>query len=357
MATLTEVSYYTRRVIKWGGIGLVVVLLTPMFWRLAKQAYFKLWPPPPPPPTVAYGTLPQLNFPVSVDAYQPVMRLETIDGKLPKMATQGKVYVVNINKSRLLELERVKVKVKSLGFINEPQQVDEQTFKFIHPVIPAALTVNVIYNTYKFNYDWTLDQALYSAQAVPNNDQAFLEAKSFFQTLGILGSDLVDGQPKFAYFAAQPPEMISTVSLSEANFVRVDLFRSSRDDLPWVTTQSSHAPVNAIFSGVADRSKRVIQADYAYSQILEGNFATYPLKTVDQAWNELQQGKGYVAHPAGAQVVVRKVYTAYYESDQPQEFVQPVFVFEGDAGYVAYVAAIDPKYQQLSTGSLNIPNQ
>ena len=365
MATLTEVSYYTRRGIKWGAIGLVVVLLTPVVWGAVKRVYLKLRPPPPPPPTVAYGTLPGLHFPEAPEAYQPVLRLETIDGKLPKVTTVGKVYVVNVNKSRLLELERVKTKVRSLGFSNEPEAVDEQTYKFVHPAIPATLTVNVIYGAYRFSYDWTLDQALYSAQAVPNNDQAFLEAKSWFQTLGILGSDLASGQPKFGYFAAQPPEMVPTVSLSEANFIRVDLFRSNRDDLPWVTTGGSHSPVNVIFSGVADRTKRVVQADFAYSQILEGNFATYPLKSVDQAWNELQQGKGYVAHTAGAQVVIRQVSLAYYESDQPQEFVQPVFVFEGDGGYVAYVAAIDPKYLQSGqsgqpdspSASSSIPSQ
>jgi len=346
MATLTEISYYTRRGIKWGAIGLVAVLLAPVVWRGIRAVYLKLRPPPPPPPTVAYGTLPKLFFPKPSEAYQPVLRLETIDGKLPKLATIGNVYVVNVNKSRLLELERVKTRVRSLGFSVEPEQVDEQTYKFTHPVIPATLTVNVIYGSYQFSYDWTLDQALYSAQAVPNKDQAFLEAKSWFQALGILGSDLADGQPKIEYFAAQPPEMVPTVSLSEANFIRVDLFRSNRDNFPWVTTGGSHSPVNVIFSGVADRTKRIIQANYAYSQILEGNSATYPLKLVDQAWNELQQGQGYVVHLAGAQVVVRRVSLAYYESDQPQDFVQPVFVFEGDGEYVAYVAAIDPKYQQ-----------
>jgi len=357
MATLTEVSYYTRRGVKWGLIGLVVILLAPVFWRGIKGIYLKLYPAPPPLPTVAYGTLPQLKFSQANGQYKPALKLETVDGKLPKLDTVGRVYVVNVNKSRLLELDRVKSRVRSLGFSAEPQQVDEQTYKFTHPAIPATLTVDVIYNTYKYVYDWTLDQALYSAQAVPNSDQAFLEAKSFFQTLGILGSDLADGKPKISYFAAQPPQMVPTLSLSQANFVRVDLFRADRDKLPWVTTQGSLSPVNIVFSGVADRNKRVVVANYTYSNLLEGNFATYPLRSVDQAWNELQQSKSWVAHEAGSQVTIRKIYLAYYESSQPQEFVQPVFVFEGDGGYMAYVLAIDPQYLQTppANASPNTP--
>lgn len=346
MADLAEVSYYTRKAVKWGAIGLVVILLAPVVWRGIRAVYLKIWPPPPPPPTVAYGSLPQLAFPPADKDYQPVLRLETIDGKLPKLPPIGNVYVVNVNKSRLLELDRVKARVKSLGFTAEPQEVDEQTYKFVHPVIPATLTVDVIYNSYQYRYDWTLDQELYAALAVPNADQAFLEAKSFFQALGVLGSDLASGKPRVAYFAAQPPQMVPTGSLSEANFIRVDLWRSDRDDLPWVTTRGDISPVNITFSGVSDRSKKVVEANLRYSQVIEGNLATYPLKTVDQAWNELQQGQGHVAIKAGSQVIVRQVYLAYYEADGPQEFVQPVYVFAGDGGYLAYIEAIDPAYQQ-----------
>ncbi|MDO8488462.1 MAG: hypothetical protein Q7S31_04140 [bacterium] len=351
MATLTEVSYYTRRAVKWAIAAMIIIILTPILWRMVKGIYLKINPPPPPAPTVAYGKLPQLKFPQASKDYQPVMRLETIDGKLPKLATVSRVYVVEVNKSRLLELDRVKARVRSLGFSNEPGQVDEQTFEFVHPAVPATLKVDVIYDTYKYQYDWTLDQAIYSGRSVPNNNQAFVEAKSFFQTLGILGSDLADGKTKVAYFAAQPPQMIPTTSLSEANFIRIDLFRSDRDNLPWVTRGGNTSAVYAIFSGVSDRSKRIVEANYAYSKIVENSFATYPLKTADQAWNELQQGQGYVATQAGPQVVVRRVYLAYYESDIHQDFVQPVFVFEGDSNYLAYVSAIDPAYLQAASPS------
>lgn len=361
MATLTEVSYYTRKAVKWGAIGMVVIVLAPVVWRAVKAVYLKLRPPPPPPPTVAYGKLPSLNFPPSMPDYQPVLRLETIDGQLPKLATVGNVYVVNVNKSRLLELDRVKARVKSFGFGNEPEAIDEQTYKFTHPVTAATLTVDVIYNTYHYEYDWTLDQALYSAAAIPNRDQAFLEAKNFFQALGVLGSDLADGKPGVDYFAASVPQMVPVVSQSEANFVRVNLWRSNRGNLPWVTTAAGKSPVNITFSGVSDRSKRVIEANWRYSQIVEGaEPATYPLKSADQAWNELQQGRGYVAAKAGPQVIVRQVYLAYYESDAPQEFVQPVFVFSGDGGYLAYVPAIDPAYsgvQSVPSPSSSIPSQ
>ncbi len=360
MATLTEVSFYTRRAVKYGLIGLFIILIAPVIWRGGKALYLRIRPAPPPPPTVAYGKLPFLQFGAG-DDYKPSYKLETVNGTLPKLDKVGKVYVVEVNKSRLLELERVKTKAQGLGFTNEPEQVNDQTFKFIHPTNSSTLVVDVIYNTYKYQYPWTLDQALYSGRAVPSNDQAFLEAKAFWQALGLLASDLAEGKPQFAYFAAQPPQMLPVNSLSEANFTRVDLFRADLDKLPVVTTSGSHSPVNVIFSGISDRGKRVVEANYAYSKIVDGGFATYPLKTVDAAWNELQQGHGYIVKKAGSQVVVRKIYLAYYESDSPQRFIQPIYVFEGDGGFVAYVPAIDSGFVESApvapSGSSNTPSQ
>mgnify|MGYP001590433495 FL=1 len=346
MATLTEVSFYARRVVKWGAIGLVIIMLIPPTLTLIKRIYVAINPPPPPAPTVRYGKLPMLVFPSTTNNFSKLnYRLETIEGGLPKLANVSKIYFVSINKSRILELERIKAKAAVLGFSQAPEKTDEQTYKFVHLDQPAQLTVNIIYNSYIYGYDWRSDADIWGARDVPNNGQALVEAKNFWQSLGLLSGDLADGKAKFTYLAINGGELVSTTALSEANFVRVDLQRSDKDGLP-VVTPTNISPVYVIFSGAGDRSKRVIEARYAYSKILDDNFSTYPLKSVDQAWNELQAGGGYVANPAGNQIVVRKASLAYYESDTPQEFFQPVFVFEGDGGFVGYVPAVSTDYSQ-----------
>ncbi len=347
MATLTEVSYYTRKAIKWGAVGFVVILLAPVVLGGVKKLYLILRPPPPTPPTVRYGRLPKLQFPKNNEADKPQLRLETVDGQVPKLANVSRVYFVEVNKSRLLELDRIKARARVLGLVNEAEKINEQTYKFGHPSLPATLTVDVIYNVYNYKYDWTLDQSLYTGQQIPNNEQAFGEAKNFWQGLGLLATDLAEGKAKYSYFAAQPPEMVPVSSLSEANFVRVDIFRADKDGMAIVAASGDKSSVDVTFSGSTDRTKRVVEANYIYSKIVENDFATYPLKTAEQAWNELQQGGGYVAKKAGAgQAVVRKIALAYFESDTPQEFLQPVFVFEGDGGFTAYVAALSPEYVQ-----------
>jgi len=67
-----------------------------------------------------------------------------------------------------------------------------------------------------------------------------------------------------------------------------------------------------------------------------------------QAWNELQQGKGYIANFGqqgdNGQITIRKVYLAYYDTEVPQTYLQPIYIFEGDKNFFAYVTAVNPKW-------------
>lgn len=346
MATLTEVSYLTRKGMRVALAFAILVIISPILWGAGKKMYLMAFPPPPAAPTVRYGKLPKVQFGESEDSYKPQIKLETVDGKLPKVATVGKVYFVEVNKSRLLQLDNINTKAKSLGFTEDGKELDDLNYNFIHSQLPAQLVVNIIYNQYSYKYDWTNDQEIYSDAVVANNDQAFLEAKNFFQGLDLLAADLAEGIPKYSYFAAQPPEMIPVSSLSEANFVRVDIFRADKDGLKIVTANGDMSPVSIVFSANRDQGKRVVEANYTYSKIIEDDFATYPLKSIELAWDELGQGAGFISKKAGENVTIRKAYLAYYESDQPQEFLQLVFVFEGDNGFMAYVPAITAEYIQ-----------
>ena len=43
-------------------------------------------------------------------------------------------------------------------------------------------------------------------------------------------------------------------------------------------------------------------------------------------------------------IVIRNISLAYYDSDEPQEYLQPIFIFEGDNDFVAYLPAITGEY-------------
>ena len=120
MATLTEVSVVARKSIKWGTIGLVTMALVPGTATLLKNIYLLLNPLPPPAPTIRYGKLPKLIFPEASNSATPEYKLETVSGSLPALPNVAKVYLVGINRSRLLTLDRMTARVNQIGFVDEP---------------------------------------------------------------------------------------------------------------------------------------------------------------------------------------------------------------------------------------------
>lgn len=351
MATLTEVSAVARKSIKWGTIVLVIMALIPGTISLIKKIYTMMNPPPPPPPTVRYGKLPRLMFPLSPNFATPEYKLETVTGSLPAMPNVAKVYPVGINKSRLLVLDRMTARATQVSLTNEPIQLNDRIYRYTSPQGPIEMIFDVITESLSYKYDWTLNKIAYQNTPVPIGDSAINEAKRFLETLGALPEDVANGQTKMVYLAATASAMVPVVSPYEANFVRVDFFREKKEEkipgisqavsMNFVTVGGDTSPINVIISG-SQGPGRVIQANYYYSQILGEDFATYPLKPVNNAWQELISGGGFIAKRTSEnKVTVRHVSLAYFEANEQQDFLQPVYVFDGDGGFLAYVQAVD----------------
>src|SRR3972149_10247584 len=196
MATLTEVSLMARRGIKYGVIALVIMALIPGTINLIKKIYLTLNPPPPTPPTVRYGKLPILIWPEAPNFATPEYKLETISGGLPEMLDTAKVYAVGINKSRLLTLDRMNTRAKTIGFNEEPIQLDDRTYRYANPTAPVDMIFDVISGTFSYKLDWTRDGKSATSFDVPIGGAAVGEAKSFLQRLGTLAEDLGSGEGK-----------------------------------------------------------------------------------------------------------------------------------------------------------------
>lgn len=343
MATLTEISTLSRRVIKFGTASLIFLMILPVLTRAAKLVWYKYHPPPVPPPTVAYGKIPAIIFPQTGGGKRPEIVLETITGGFPRFQDRANVYPVAINKSRLLTLERYRQKARAFEITNEPVQINDRTYRFIHPTLPITLEVDLITNLITYKYDWTTDMDLLQTGEVPKGNEAIIEARGFFGRIGLLADDLAQGTATYKYLVATGSALVPATDPADADFVRVDLFRADKDKIRVVTAGGDTSPVYALISTANRAGTKIVQANYQYSQLVEGtNTATYPLKPVESAWNELTSGGGFIVRSVMPKEYVRKATLAYYESNEPQAYLQPVYVFEGDAGFTAYVSAINP---------------
>lgn len=349
-ANLTVIAYQTRKAFVIGVIALVAFFVVKISFTLAFDIYRKLHPPPPPPPTVAFGKLPKIVFPLNENTGGEPLTfvLETIEGSLPKLPTVSKVYFIPLEGANLLALERANKKVLRMGFKGQPEKVGSNIYRWTTEDFPATtLEMDINTQTFHLKYPYETDQSILNIKNLPTSQQAIQEAKSYLANNDFLAEDLSNGEAKVEYLRFSPPDLIPVNSLSEADFIRVNLFRANLDDQKILPPNPKSGVVSFLFSGSREINKRIIEIKYNYHPIENKTFATYPLRPLESAWAEVKGGQGYIAdigQNSGGKIVIRKVYLAYYDSLEPQNFLQPIFVFEGDKDFFAYTSAIDPKW-------------
>lgn len=348
--SLTETAFYTRRAINWTIIGVVSYFILRIFWGVIVIVWFMIFPPQAPPPNHAFGKLPAIKFPaVASGSAQLTYQLETIDGSLLVASASAGVYFMPKSAPNLLGLNKAEEFARELQFDPTPIQENKNIYRFNDPENPLRrLRYDIVSKNFIIRYAFERDASLFIEKNFSSTETLKLEAYAALQSNGLLQDDIDDTNATISYLRLLSDQLIPTTSLSQSDAVRIDFFRKPIGATRIVTPTYDEAPISILLSGASSAKKRIIQFAYTYWPVDYQTSATYALKTTATAWTELQEGKGYVAkYPKNSTVAtVRNVYIAYYDSFDPQIYLQPVFVFEGDNGFVGYVPAVVPEWTE-----------
>jgi hypothetical protein len=344
MSSLTETAYYTRRAINWTILGIMVYILLRILWGILAILWIVIFPARLPPPNHAFGKLPQMKFPsVATPSAGLTLQLETIQGTVPNASSSASVYFMPKTAPNLLALTKTQDFATKLQFDPTPIQESKNVYRFNDHDIPLRrLRYDIVSSNFIIRYTFENDLSVFTEKNLPSVGQVIQETHNILQTYNLLTDDIQSDNGIISYLRLVGNRLVPTTSLSQSDAVRVDYFKKPIGDMPILTPVPDEAPISIILSGSSNSKKRILQFAYTYWPIDYETSATYALKTSTEAWNELQAGKGYIArYPSNSSVaVIRNSYLAYYDSFDPQTYLQPVFVFEGDNGFMAYVPAI-----------------
>lgn len=346
MASLTNVSITTRRIIRYGFYTIVLILVIKIAINIGTSIYRKFVPAPPPPPTLAFGKLTKIPFPEIAQPQNLSYDLQTPDGKLPKLDVQLPVYFMPKATSNIRALDIAKEKVRRLGFNPNGRELVETVYLFNHTSTPSTLNMNIVTGIFSISYDLNSDPSILSATP-PSPEVAIKLAQNKLSAAQIKPEDL-DGPTSTEFIKVQEGKFTNALSLSEANIIKVNLFRKSYNNIVAVGPKYKEANVWFMFSGSPNnKGNQIIAGEYHYFPIQADKNGTYPLITPQTAWDSLQEGKGYIVnidsdHPST--IPIRKIYLAYYDAGQYTDFYQPVIVFEGDYSFEAYIPAVTSDY-------------
>lgn len=346
MATLSETSYYARKGIKYGAITIVLLLVG----KFAYGTFITYWktahPPPTPPPEVKFGKIPKIKFPISESSLPAFSyRLQTIEGIPPNLQDRANVYFMPQPGPNLLALDRAKERARKIGFTEEPIRLSATLYRWEGKTDPPTnLELDIISGNFKLSYPYLQDESL-RINGGPSRQQAISTAKNFLSPFESLPNDLADERTNTQPLKFSGEKLVPAIAIADTQIIRANFYRASLDELPVFPPSPKLSLITFLISNSTDPRKKIAEINYAYNQIERETFSSYPLKSSAQAWQELQAGQGYIANLGrndNGEITIRRIYLAYYESAQPQKFLQPIFVFEGDNDFYAYAAAIDP---------------
>lgn len=347
MATLGETAIVARKAILYGGVTLVALIVGRVILTASISYWKSIHPDPPPPPDVKFGKLPKLVFPQK-ELASLQYTLETRTGKLPSdLPGQFKVYFMPIKKPSLLAYDSAKSVANRLDFIQEPKKLSETEYRWdTNDPVPSSLTINVITGSFVLDRRWQNDPSYTTPNIYYTDTQSLDRMYNILSRVELLPEDIKEGGYTIQYLKADKDQIVSAVSLSQAHFVQVNLYRAPVEDVPVVSPRSDRGLISATLALQREDDKQFVSLDYNYFPVELETSAVYPLISVTEAWKRMQGGQGYVVgvKPSATNVTVRDISLALYDAEEPQQFMQPVYVFKGDPDFVGYVPALSDSW-------------
>jgi hypothetical protein len=345
MFTLSQASYDTKEILKWGGLfiaGLVVIIVFIQMFLIVKEAIF---PTPPPKPTVTFSKLDPQLFPESVTDKKFIYKINTLTGFLPSFPNQVKVFKIKTFTPDLLSLQNAKTKVAAAGFVSGPIQISNINYEWTNTDDATGLTrkmdMDIVDNNFTLNSDFISNKSMLSSNNVTNKNDSIAAVTSYLEKINPLPDDIDTGKTKVVFFSIQNGTLTPVTSLADSKMVEVSLFQKDINDMPIAYEKPDSSSLNFLVGPGAE----IVQGQYFY-QTPTKESATYPIKSSTQAYANLQNGIAYIASYDGSStsISINNAFLAYYMSSESQNFLMPIIVFQGNDNFTAYVPAVTDEW-------------
>lgn len=351
MINLTEVSIGTRKFIFFLAIALIIYLILKVSFGVARQYWIISHPTPLTPPDARFGEIPSLKFAkFATSSSGLTFSLQNIEGRPPETTNSARVFLMPKKLPSLLAIERVKELAIKLGFTKEPELVNQTDYSFIDQTNPLrTLNIDSVNLNFLLKYDYSRNPKIFDNITLRSKDQSTNEVNKFVKSNNLFDESIINGKTTtdLLIYNADSKKLLPATSLSQTQVMRVNFFREDIDNLK-VLSPSNNQSYNYIFFAPSSFvPNQILEISYTFWPIAKDNFATYPLRSSTTAWQDLIDGYAVVVslgNNLSKTITIRNISLAYYDSEEPQQYLQPVFVFEGDNDFVAYLPAISSEW-------------
>lgn len=339
--TLTETAALTKKMFIFGVVAIFAIILAWFIFNFLQTKEVAEIPIIEETADTKFNLLPKPKFNASLEntskySYELLTKTGQLPTDLPKLI---KVYFVSKLGTTLLAPNRAKELAGSFNFNRGPFILTATIYKFTDES-GGDITIDLDTGNFKFSRKESTESGELQEEIIPDQGKIVEDFKSFLQEKDLLYDDLSSGRSKVGFDQQNQKE----ATRAYASIWQDDIKISEEVIYPIVTENYTEGLVKAEISKYPDEQNKYLGLNYTYWPIDFTNFATYPLKDIAQAFEELKSGKAtLVLEPTQTQVSITDVYLAYLLTEKYSKYMQPVFVFEGDS-FASYVSAIPDEY-------------
>jgi hypothetical protein len=346
MSSLTQAALVSRKVLIVLGMLFVIAVSVILMTLFSQTVRDYLLPVGPQPATIAFGKIDPFDYSEGVPPQQGInYSIETISGNLPDLDDKGNVFKVGVVAATFGARERAIINARKLEFFDPPQEIDSGVLRFFDLKNPnRTLTMNIFTKDFLLESDFIDDPKI--LEKTPQVDsEAINTAIGFLKSFGYDFSDFPRDLVITKRLRIEGGELIDALSLASSNLLRVEFFMSDLNGFPVFVPKEGVANIFALVSRELDFNKSIVYAKGEVLPIQKHEFASYPLKGTEKAFEDLKAGKAaFFRDIETNRFVIIDVALGYVVSSKNDKFLQPVYLFEGPIGYFAYVAAVDDNW-------------
>ncbi len=345
--TLTEMSYYSRRMAPFAIVAVLLVLIIFYAFRIfflyldtQKIAQVNANP--------IFGQIkrPQVEVTATPSGKLNYV-LDTIEGRPVTATDSAQVFFLPKVTTKFGYNQKITLMAQTFGFSEEGLK-----YKLVDQDAQFADQLNMLHidiASFNFTYQYALDQdpSIFDNVRIPDTKEAEDKATEFLRNLDAYPEDLAQGKVNIVYMNYDPTttQLKVVENPDAANMVEADFYRPDVGDYPILSPKyfNSQNYVAMVFN---QNSYKVVKAQVKHFDASKEQVGLYPLVTGDQAYQRLQSGQAlFISLPQNTSTItIKKMFLGYLDPDIYQQYLQPVYVFLGDNNFVAYVPAIVDAY-------------
>ncbi len=382
--TLHDTTESAKKLMIGGIIGATGILSLVIVFRIGIIVKNILFPPRAIPPNVAYGELAPIHFPSDAVPGNYTYDINTFTGTLPEgLPDRLNVFPIVQKVPGLNNLKEAKSKIATMGLVTtvgtpvEENPIAEDAYEWVESTgLKRKVTFNIVSFDFTLKSDYLESLDAISANHIKSQDNAIDVGQTLLEEIGLKPNDLdlaktsiIDKEkhyvttPRLYSINTRNGTLETAESLSTAQVIRVDFYqkdvkydlntglKNASDEIettpieyPILYPNPPYSTMSLLLASGAN-ALEVVDADFTHQDInlTPDPQGIYPIKTVEEAYEELRQGKAYIAaynNPENTQILINSVYLAYYMGKEKQDYLMPIFVFEGKDGFFAYISAV-----------------